>query len=85
MSQSSKMYFEIAGLTIKLVSDIHFEKINLSKRILSFSVPDGNLKEDLTIRLKEKFEEPSPLGDLIYDPGDIWKMYRYKDTYNAAI
>lgn len=79
------MYFEIAGLTIKLLSEIPFEKIKLSERILTFSIPDINQKEDLTIRLKEKFEVPSPLGDLIYDPGDIWKMYKHENAYNAAI
>ncbi|MFA7361285.1 MAG: hypothetical protein WC139_09640 [Candidatus Kapaibacterium sp.] len=85
MSLSSKLYFEIAGLNIKLLSELPFEKIKLSERILSFSVPEVNQKEDLTIHLKEIFEIPSPLGDLIYDPGDIWRMYKHENTYNAAI
>lgn len=85
MSQISKKYFDIAGLTIKLLSEIPLEKINLSERILSFSVSDVSKKEDLSIHLKEKFEPPSQLGDLIYDPGDIWRMYKHKNTYNAAI
>ncbi|MFA5011883.1 MAG: hypothetical protein WC644_07980 [Ignavibacteria bacterium] len=85
MSQSNKLYFEITGLTIKLVTEIPLEKINLSERILSFCVSDKNQEADVTLYIKDQFELPSTLGDLIYDPGDIWKMYRNGNIFNAVV
>lgn len=75
------MYFEIAGLTIKLLSDIPLEKIKLSERILSFCVPDRNLQEDVEIRVKDKAKVFFPFGDLVYDSGDILKMYGKNYVY----
>ena len=39
----------------------------------------------MALRWEESAGPPVPRGDLIYDPGSIWKMYRAGEDYYAAL
>lgn len=70
-------------VTIKSLSDI--EEIGLSDRIMQFSAIGENNEQPLEIHLETVDSLDENYGDLIYDPSDIWKMFRNGEIFNAAV
>lgn len=79
-SAVSEYAIEVAGITIRATaSGDHFD-LEIHPAYEDFVVPSSNPDVDLTVYYKE-LPEISDLGELIFDSGSIWRLYRAEGGY----
>lgn len=87
MPQTHSIMITIAGLTIELESPLSASELGIIKQLGPFfSKPEYPFGADVLLQWIENgtLSEPAA-GDLIYDPGTIWKMYFDGTSYHAFI
>jgi hypothetical protein len=84
MSALHSIALSIADIRIDLTSPLSAAELGIEYRLGPFvGAPEDPLAR-VALRWEESLAPPTPRGDLIYDPGSIWKMYRDgTDTYAA--
>ncbi len=77
----------IAKILIELTSQLPAAELISEGRLGGFRAADGLEKPlaRVALRWEESAHPPAPRGDLIYDPGSIWKMYRDGPDCYAAL
>jgi hypothetical protein len=66
----------IADILITLTSPLSAVELGIEQRLGPFFGLPDEPQGRVALRWEASEEPPSPPGDLIYDPGLIWKMYR---------
>ena len=85
MSNLHNIPITIANILIELTSPLSVAELGIEGRLGPFfGAPEKPLAQ-VALRWEESAHSPVPRGDLIYDPGSIWKMYRAGDAYYAAL
>lgn len=75
----------IAEILIEVCSPLSAVELGIAEKFGSFfGAPDNPLAR-VSLRWQESNNAPAPCGELIYDPGSIWKMYRDGDQFYAAM
>ncbi len=75
----------IAEILIEVQSPLSAVELGIAEKFGSFlGAPDNPLAR-VSLRWQESESAPAPCGELIYDPGSIWKMYRDGEQFYAAI
>ncbi len=81
----NELILKIAGISIKISSEIPLSDLNLSGKLLQFRVNDNCVDNCIEVNWKESIIPPKPAGELVYDPGLVWRMYNNGETYSASI
>ncbi len=84
MKEKNKIILKIADLLLKVQSEIPLNGL-ISEKPLSFSTEEGFAEDGVNIFVKQTENLDDDYGRLLYDPGDIWKMYRKGEYFNAVI
>jgi hypothetical protein len=85
MSNLHSVPITIANILIELTSPLPAAELGIEGRLGSFfGAPEKPLAR-VALRWEESKSAPAPSGDLIFDPGSIWKMYRAGDQFYAAM
>jgi len=85
MSNMHKIPISIANILIDLNSPLSAAELGIEQRLGPFfGLPENPLAR-LALRWEENANPPAPRGDLIYDPGSIWKMYREEPDFYASL
>ncbi len=85
MEKVNKIPINIADILLDLTSPITVDELGIRGRLGPFfGVPETPLSA-VKLCWEESKSAPEPAGELIYDPGSIWKMYRDESYYYAAI
>jgi hypothetical protein len=87
MSNLHNISIRIADILIELSSPLTAAELGIEGRLKLFCAADASAKPlaRVALRWEESAAPPAPQGDLIYDPGSIWKMYRAGEDYYAAL
>jgi len=84
-ANSHSIPFGIANMLIELSSPVSAAEFGIEERLGPFfGSPESPLAR-VVLRWEECAQPPIPRGDLIYDPGSIWKMYRAGPDWYAAL
>jgi hypothetical protein len=75
----------IADILIQVQSPLSASELGIEARLGDFFGAAETPVAKVSLRWEESDVSPCPQGDLIYDPGSIWRMYRTLDEYYAAI
>lgn len=84
MNERHEIIIKIADISLKIFSDIPVSEL-ISDRLHSFRAEENFLDDGIYIFVKRAKNLDYDFGRLLYDPGDIWKMYRNGDIFNAVI
>ena len=87
MANRHKIPIRIANILIELTSPLSAAELGIEGRLGPFratGAPEQPLAR-VALRWEESTHPPAPRGDLIYDPGSLWKMYREGPDYYAAL
>lgn len=87
MSNLLNIPIRIADILIELTSPLSAAELGIEGRLGPFRTP-GTPETPLArvaLRWEDSEGVPAPRGDLIYDPGSIWKMYREGPDCYAAL
>ena len=87
MSNLHNIPIRIANVLIELSSPLSAAELGIEGRLGPFramGAPEKALAR-VALRWEESANPPAPQGDLVYDPGSIWKMYRAGQDYYAAL
>jgi hypothetical protein len=77
----------VANILIEVTSPLSAVELGIEGHLGPFSAA-GALELPLArvaLRWEESTQPPTPRGDLIYDPGSIWRMYRAGPDFYAAL
>jgi hypothetical protein len=75
----------IANILIELTSPLSAAELGIEQRLGPFfGAPEKPLRR-VALGWAESLSAPVPQGDLIYDPGSIWKMYCLGEDYTAVL
>jgi hypothetical protein len=85
MSNPYSIPITIANILIQLTSPLSAAELGIEGRLGPFFGVVDNPITRVSLRWEESASPPSPRGDLIYDPGSIWKMYRAGQDCCAAL
>jgi len=87
MSSLHNIPISIANILIELSSPLSAAELGIEGRLGPFRAVDTPEKPlaRVALRWEESENVPVPRGELIYDPGSIWKMYRAGPDYYAAL
>lgn len=80
-----KIPITIADILIELTSPLSAAELGIEERLGTFIGTSENPQARLSLRWEESETPPSPRGELIYDPGSIWKMYYDAHNYYAKM
>jgi hypothetical protein len=75
----------IAGIQIDLAGPVSADDIGIVSRLGPFFGAVANPARRVSLAWEESLVPPSPRGELIYDPGSIWRMYRDGGRYEALL
>jgi len=75
----------IADILIQVQSPLSAAELGIRERLGDFFGAPENPIATVSLRWEESDGPPSPRGELIYDPGSIWRMYKAGDEYYASI
>jgi hypothetical protein len=75
----------IADILIEVKSSYSAFELGIEKRLGPFFGERADAAGVVTIDWKEIDGAPEIQGEMIYDPGEIWRMYRDGEDYYAAI
>ena len=84
MKEKNKIIIKIADISLNVHSEITLNGL-ISERLLSFSTEEGFAEDGVNIFVKQTENLDDDYGRLLFDPGDIWKMYRKGEYFNAVI
>jgi hypothetical protein len=85
MASPHRISIGIGDLLIELSSPLSAAELGINDRLGGFfGAPEKPLAR-VALRWEESFGPPTPCGDLVYDPGSIWKMYRSGQDCCAAL
>ncbi len=87
MSNLHNIPISIANIAIELTSPLSAGELGIERRLGPFravGAADHPLAR-VALRWEESSHPPAPRGDLIFDPGSIWKMYRAGPDCYAAL
>ena len=85
MALNHNIPINIADILIDLSSPISATELGIQNRLGPFFGTPENPQAHIKLNWKESISPPAPKGNLIYDPGSIWKMYRTESNYYAAL
>ena len=85
MSNLHNIPISIANILIELTSPLSAAELGIEKRLGPFFGFLENPLARVALGWAESASAPVPQGDLIFDPGSIWKMYRAGQDYYAAL
>jgi hypothetical protein len=74
-------HISIADIPIRLESTLTAEELGLERRYGPFLSGPANGETPVTVRWSEGDPNKISVGDLIYDPGSIWRMYQRGRDY----
>jgi len=75
----------IAEILFEVQSPLSAVELGIAEKFASFlGVPENPLAR-VALRWRESNNAPAPCGELIYNPGSIWKMYRDGEHFYAAM
>ena len=75
----------IADILLLVQSQLSATELRIEQRFSPFfGVPD-NPVACVSLRWEECDDTPSPCGEVIYNPGSLWMMYRAGEEYYATI
>ncbi|MBC7327388.1 hypothetical protein H5T87_04655 [bacterium] len=80
-----KFYISIADILIEVESSLSLKEMGIEKRYASFLGIPKNPFARVHLRWEESLEEPRAMGDLIFDPGSIWRLFRNGEGFYAEI
>lgn len=75
----------IANILVELSSPLSAAGLGIEGRLGPFLGSTEDPLARVALRWEGSECPPAPQGELIYDPGSIWKMYRAGDEYYAAL
>ncbi len=75
----------IADILIEVKSPYSASELGIEKRLGPFFGEPVNPVSVVSINWSESIGAPEIKGEKIYDPGEIWRMYRNGEDYYAAI
>jgi hypothetical protein len=75
----------IANILIEIKTPYSASEMGIEKRLGGFMGEPDDPVSAVSIVWEESAGEPVPMGEMIYDPGEIWQMYRHDGNYYAAI
>lgn len=85
MNPLNKISITIAGILIEVHSPLSAAGLGIENRMGAFFTGTDNPVARVSLRWEESTGSPSPRGELIYNPGSVWRMYRSGDMVYAAI
>jgi hypothetical protein len=85
MPKLYKIPIGIANILIELTSTLSAAEMGIEGRLGQFLKAPEKPLMSIALRWEESLSAPAPQGDLIYDPGDIWKMYVAGGNSYAAL
>ncbi len=85
MPNLHKIPITIADILIEVTSPLSAAELGIEQRLSPFFGASDNPIARVSLHLEESNGAPSPCGELIYDPGFIWRMYRAGEVFYAAI
>jgi hypothetical protein len=85
MDRSADFSFTIADIQIDVKGRLTPAEMGIEERYGPFMGAPEDPVGRINLRWEETDSQPLPSGELIYDPGSIWRMYRDGDEYCAAI
>ncbi|MCX6544998.1 MAG: hypothetical protein NTV05_11385 [Acidobacteria bacterium] len=88
MATPHNIPIRIANLLIELTSPLSAVELGIEGRLGPFRAEEGALENPLSrvaLRWEDSKNPPAPQGELIYDPGSIWKMYRAGSDFCATL
>ena len=85
MANLHNISIRIANILIELTSPLSAAELGIEERLGPFFGASDNPIARVSLRWEERDGAPSPCGELIYDPGSIWRMYRAGEAFYAAI
>ena len=85
MSNLPNIPISIAKIFIELTSPLSAAELGIEGRLRPFFGAPENPLGRVALRWEESVNPPAARGELIYDPGSIWKMYRAELNYYAAL
>jgi hypothetical protein len=85
MSNLHNIPISIANILIELTSPLSAAELGIEQRLGPFVGAPDNPVARVSLRWEESDGVPCPCGELVYDPGSIWRMYRAREEYYAAI
>lgn len=75
----------LAEILIEVQSPLSVDELGIAEKFASFfGVPENPLSR-ISLRWQESNRAPVPCGELIYNPGSIWKMYRDGGQFYAEM
>ena len=79
------MCFTIAGLPIHVQSTLDLDTLGLRGRFGSFvSAGDGDVPP-VSLRWRDGDPDTVPRGELVHDPGSIWRAFRRPDGQDGHV
>jgi hypothetical protein len=85
MSNLHNLPITLANILIELTSPLPAAELGIEGRLGPFFGSPENPLARVALCWEESTNAPAPRGELIYDPGSIWKMYRAGQDYYAAL
>ena len=85
MSNLLNIPISIANILIELTSPLSAVELGIEGRLGPFFGAPENPLARVVLRWEESANPPAARGELVYDPGSIWKMYRAEPDYYAAL
>lgn len=84
MPKPNKIPITIANILIELTSPLSVEEMGIGSRFGAFFGTNKNPIAQLGLCWENGINSIMSPGELIYDPGSIWKMYRTGSSFNAV-
>jgi hypothetical protein len=78
-----EIHVTIADIPIEIHSPLSAAQLGIEERLGPFFGEPKSAAGPVSLQWKTS-EAPSPKGELIFDPGSIWQMYRSAQGYDAA-
>jgi len=87
MADRHNIPIRIADVLIELTSPLSAVELGIEERLGPFGAAGapGNALAGVALGWEESAYAPVPQGELIFDPGSIWKMYRAGSEFFAAL
>lgn len=85
MSREYKLRLRIAGLNIKISSSIPLENLLLRDNLYLFREDSAEKNYSISINIDRISQVHDLPGKVIYDPGDMWKLYKNGNEVSAVL
>ena len=85
MPEPHNIPITVADMLIEVTSPLSAGKLGIKKQLGPFFGRRDDPDYRVALRWEESDTAPAPLGELIYDPGPVWAMYRSGHGFSAAI